>query len=80
MSESIEIKFQLLEAQRDLEKARKLCDKQAALLLRWNKAAAHAGMAGSEYVDDPERVFERVIASRTSLHSMLRRAESISER
>lgn len=28
-----------------------------ALLLRWNKAAAAAGTIGSEFIDDPERVF-----------------------
>jgi len=31
-----------------------------ALCLRWNKAASAAGVCGSEFVDDPERVFKRI--------------------
>ena len=37
--------------EKDIEKLRALC-------LRWNKAAAKAGTMGSEFIDDPERVFE----------------------
>ena len=34
-------------------------DNLRALCLRWNKAAA-TFCAGSEYIDDPERVFNRI--------------------
>jgi hypothetical protein len=35
-------------------------EKLRALCLRWNKAAAKAGCAGSEFIDDPEFVFARL--------------------
>lgn len=75
MTDTLQVKFDLLEARKELAKARKTIESQADLLNRWNKAASHAGICGSEYINDPERVFERVIANRTSLHSMLRKAE-----
>lgn len=49
-----------------------------ALLLRWNKAAAGAGMAGSEYVDDPERVFARVRENREAMMRSLVAAKKAS--
>lgn len=42
------------------------------LLLRWNQAAGSVGICGSEYVDDPERVFERVKENRDTLMRVLR--------
>lgn len=44
----------------DVNRLRDLC-------LRWNRAAADAGYAGSEYIDDPDRVFSRVIESHRTL-------------
>ncbi len=41
--------------------------KLQALCLRWNKAAASAGICGSEYIDDPERVFQAVNDTRGAL-------------
>lgn len=49
-----------------------------ALLLRWNKAASQAGMAGSEYVDDPERVFARVRENREAMMRALVAAKASS--
>lgn len=37
-----------------------MSENRASLPERWNKAAADAGYCGSEYVDEPERVFDRV--------------------
>lgn len=43
---------------------------------RWNKAASAASFCGSEYIDEPERVFERVTQSRTAQMEALRRAKA----
>lgn len=37
-----------------------MTQERTALEHRWNVEAARAGFAGSEYIDDPERVFARV--------------------
>jgi hypothetical protein len=50
-----------------IEKLRELCQ-------RWNVAASGVGICGSEYVDDPERVFEAVRSSREILTQALLRA------
>jgi hypothetical protein len=52
----------------DIEKLRALCR-------RWNRAAANAGICGSEYFDDPERVFDRVEETRNCLRDALLRAK-----
>jgi hypothetical protein len=43
----------------------------ASLNDRWNLAACNAGIAGSEYVDYPERVFDRVNETRGGLKRAL---------
>ena len=50
----------------NVQKLRDLC-------LRWNKAASDAGFTGSEYIDDPERVFHRVAESRSVLMGVIHR-------
>jgi hypothetical protein len=37
------------------------------LELRWNKAATDAGFVGSEWIDDPERIFRKVKEMRHDL-------------
>ena len=50
----------------NVQKLRDLC-------LRWNKAASDAGFTGSEYIDDPERVFQRATESRSVLMGLIHR-------
>lgn len=71
----MDIKFELLAAKKEVTRLRNRVEKQDALLLRWNKAASRAGMAGSEFHDDPERVFERVNSHCDSLRAVLLRRE-----
>jgi hypothetical protein len=49
-------------------------EKLVALCKRWEKAHCEAGLIGSEYYADPERVFQRVRDQRDSLHRGLMRA------
>jgi hypothetical protein len=49
-------------------------EKLVALCKRWEKAHCEAGLIGSEYYADPERVFQRVREQRDSLHRGLMRA------
>lgn len=49
-------------------------EKLVALCIRWEKAHCEAGLIGSEYYADPERVFQRVRDQRDSLHRGLMRA------
>jgi hypothetical protein len=53
----------------DQEKCRRLVN-------RWNLAASHAGYKGSEYVDEPEHVFEEVKDLKDKFgHTMKERTE-----
>ena len=56
----------------NVRKLRELC-------LRWNKAASDAGFAGSEYIDSPERVFQRVTESRSLLIGVIHRYATTTE-
>ena len=49
-------------------------EKLVALCKRWEKAHCEAGLIGSEYYADPERVFQRVRDQRGALHRALIRA------
>ena len=53
----------------DIEKLRVLCR-------RWNIAASRVGICGSEYIDDPERVFAQVRATRDAMMRALIRAKA----
>lgn len=46
----------------------------------WNIEASRAGICGSEYIDDPKRVFDRVRSERTMTHErFLRTAQKVRE-
>ncbi len=49
--------------------------KLQALCLRWNRAAASVGICGSEFVDEPERVFDAVRETHHTLMSHLVKAK-----
>jgi hypothetical protein len=48
-----------------------------AMCKRWERAAGAAGICGSEYYADPERVFERVRARQAAFHQALLRAKGV---
>jgi len=48
-------------------------EKANALNHRWNRAASAHGPCGSEFHNEPERVFERVLETRTSLMETVKR-------
>lgn len=52
-------------------------DKLRDLAKRWESAHCAAGIVGSEYYADPERVFEAVRSNREALMNALRRAKAI---
>lgn len=41
-----------------------------ALTERWNIAMSRAGFAGSEFIDEPERIAEDIRRMRTELHTL----------
>lgn len=45
------------------------CQAKVDLARRWNLAASAGGMIGSEYIDEPENVFRRVIQDRQAFHN-----------
>lgn len=57
------------------EIVRRAASEPTDLERRWNRAASLAGYAGSEFHNDPERVFARVRAGREKLMEVVRRKQ-----
>ena len=51
--------------------ARKYLDANRWLLNRWNLSAADAGFIGSEFVDEPERIFDEVKDLKKQYHEAM---------